>query len=183
MLTTERAAEWKKANPERAAEHAHRWYRANRGQQIERSIAWKQEHREQANASERKRYAANPEKKIKRLQDWRKANPEKNAARAHRYLALLTGNGGSFTAAEWIALKEEYSGRCAHCLLPETELSRRGRLLSPDHVLPISKGGRNEIANIQPLCHGRGGCNNRKYAKHEDWRPSFRQRMQVCYIV
>jgi hypothetical protein len=37
-------------------------------------------------------------------------------------------------------------------------------------VIPLAHQGRNTIDNIQPLCHGKDGCNNRKNVKHVDYR-------------
>ena len=37
--------------------------------------------------------------------------------------------------------------------------------LTVDHVVPISKGGSNDISNIQPLCCN---CNSKKNAKQID---------------
>lgn len=39
--------------------------------------------------------------------------------------------------------------------------------LTPDHVVPLSRGGTNYIDNIQPLC---GPCNSQKHAKTIDFR-------------
>ena len=91
----------------------------------------------------------------------------------HRKARKL-GNGGSWTAAEWSAMLKKYGHRCLACGLGETQLRCLRRKLVPDHVRALAKGGRNDIGNLQPLCHGTGGCNNRKGIKHIDYRRRVR---------
>lgn len=64
-----------------------------------------------------------------------------------------------FTQDEWIALCNRYDNKCLCC----------GSLddLTIDHVHPVSRGGRNSIDNIQPLCRS---CNSAKGTKHTDYR-------------
>jgi len=100
---------------------------------------------------------------------WGHAHPEAVSARTHRRRSRIKGNGGSWTAVEWATLKRQYGFRCVCCLKTETELKALGRKLVPDHIVPVIKGGLNHITNIQPLCHGRGGCNNRKGGKYIDY--------------
>jgi len=77
-----------------------------------------------------------------------------------RRKARLRGNGGSFTGAQFLELCAKYGNRCLGCGVVGIDLT-------VDHVLPLSKGGRNEISNIQPLCHG---CNVRKCDREIDFR-------------
>lgn len=67
------------------------------------------------------------------------------------------GNGGSHTFEEWELLKAQYNWTCPCCKKPEPEIK-----LTEDHVVAVSKGGSNNIENIQPLC---GRCNSSKQTK------------------
>lgn len=72
------------------------------------------------------------------------------------------GATGSHTVDEWEALKAQYNYTCLCCKKQEPEIA-----LSRDHVLPLTMGGSDDIANIQPLCFS---CNARKNDKHIDYR-------------
>lgn len=98
-----------------------------------------------------------------------RAYPEKLSQLKQKRRARELGNGGSFTAQEWLTLKRQYGYRCVACWKHESELGALGRKLAPDHIVPLTKGGRNDILNIQPLCHGIDGCNNHKGAKYIDF--------------
>jgi hypothetical protein len=101
---------------------------------------------------------------------WRENNLEKTKAYAktngHRRRAREKGAAGSWTVAEWIALKATLGNCYVCCHKTEQELTALGRKLVPDHIQALVTGGTNEIENLQPLCHGTGGCNNRKHAQH-----------------
>lgn len=73
--------------------------------------------------------------------------------KANRY-ARQKGATGSHTLQEWTSLKESFDNKCAFC--GET------KPLTKDHIIPLSKGGDNNISNIQPLCRN---CNSKKHTK------------------
>lgn len=56
------------------------------------------------------------------------------------------GNSGSHSLEEWNKLKEKFMKRCAACYTHDSVSP-----LTRDHIVPISKGGTDNIDNIQPF--------------------------------
>ncbi|MBD2654847.1 HNH endonuclease [Synechocystis sp. FACHB-383] len=64
---------------------------------------------------------------------------------------------------EYIFQRDNY--RCCSCGLGLGETA-----LQIDHIIPLAKGGSNDMSNLQTLCQG---CNSSKGAKFD---PRFRRR-------
>jgi hypothetical protein len=111
-----------------------------------------------------RRYAASHrEEKSKYDYEYYRSNPKRaqsqKAAERRRRVAMFNATG-NHTEEEWQALKSYYMDQCLCCGdVPEK--------LSKDHVIPISRGGSDDISNIQPLCLS---CNKSKQTKTTDYR-------------
>ncbi len=66
---------------------------------------------------------------------------------------------GRFTTKQFRILCSEFDNVCLRC--------GKSRPLVADHVIPLARGGRNDITNIQPLC---ARCNGIKSDKSTDYR-------------
>lgn len=159
-------------------ERTSQWQQKNRGRTNEIARNWRKNHpnylREYARENSEKirqhgiQYRlehGDPEKNREAVRQWRLDNPEKHIAKENRRRARKAGNGGTYTIDEWNTLLARYNNTCLCCGVKgeDTGLGK----LTPDHVIPISKGGSNDIGNIQPLCFL---CNTRKNDKTIDYR-------------
>jgi 5-methylcytosine-specific restriction endonuclease McrA len=154
---SQRNSEYQKANPEGRRERWRRYYYGSshklkqvRGRTKEKDLQY-----------QRDWYQENRGKRVAQIQAWQLKNPELvremiSAARRRRSYRLR-GAAGSHTTREWLELKHDYDYRCLMCFRKEPEIK-----LTEDHKIPISKGGTNNIDNIQPLCHS---CNSKKHTK------------------
>lgn len=107
--------------------------------------------------------AKNRERVNERARDWTRRNPQRRSATRRMWAAAnrewIASNArlrriGTATLNDWLDVLAEHEGRCAHCGTTER--------IECDHKVPISKGGRHEKGNLQPLCRR---CNAKKGAK------------------
>jgi Restriction endonuclease len=87
----------------------------------------------------------------KRIADYKKLKKHHINALNSKRRTNKYGNGGKHTAQEWLDKMTAYNNICAICKLAKP--------LTKDHIIPLSKGGTDNIDNIQPLCQT---CNSKK---------------------
>jgi len=129
-------------------------------------------HKDISRAKARERYKANPfkcskwhrehEKEHKELiRQWDATHREEKREHYRKYRARkMDAPGNGVTKEEWESILLEYENQC---IGPGPH---RGEL-AMDHVVPLSKGGADDISNVQPLCRT---CNSRKGTKMIDYR-------------
>ena len=128
---------------------------------------WAEENEDSVSASKRKYYELHRDEIIAHSKTWGEDNPEKvrqaiaNNSRKRR--AAKHASPGSFTAEEFKALCGQYGNRCLAC--GDTEA-----VLEADHIVPLTRGGTDDLGNIQPLC---GTCNWKKSVGIIDYRTGW----------
>lgn len=96
-------------------------------------------------------------RKHRRWIDGRTLNPEYVSWSKNQWHHRRRNADGKHSYGEWETLKAQYNWTCPCCKKREPKMK-----LSVDHIVPLSKGGSNNIENIQPLCRS---CNCKKNNK------------------
>lgn len=130
-------------------QYDHELHQKNKKKDNERASEWRKRNVERVQLTKR---------------HWKQTHPEKIRIENAKRRALKANAEGSYDETEWLELCAKYGNKCLRC-------GRTDRKLTPDHVIPLSKGGTNWIWNIQPLCFF---CNSGKKIRTDDYRYSHR---------
>lgn len=153
----ELSAAWRAANPERAKANRDAWLSKHPEVLTRSQRNWRINHKERVQEYTRKYRASHRDAIKKRTNQYRNRNKDKvkhwRALRKYRE----RGAPGSHSHVEWLEKCSLSSWLCFYCgtLLDQKTVTR-------DHVVPISRGGSNDIDNIVPCC---SSCNSKKKDK------------------
>jgi 5-methylcytosine-specific restriction endonuclease McrA len=141
-------SKWHKDHPGYATRYSKKWRLAN----PEKHSAYLIKNADKLRLKQAARRAANRERVDVASLAWAKANPERKRLAAQRRRARLRDASSPGVELDtWLHLCAIHDDRCAYC----DEI----KPLTIDHVVPISRGGRDEAANIVPACKP---CNSSK---------------------
>lgn len=153
----------------------HRDYaRSHKEDQKKRHLAWYNKNKEKKQ-KQNKEWARNNPKRFKEIvSEWAKNNSSKRNVSTKKWKNSVKGKiavseynrktkikrkniHGYHSAQQWADLKRNHNYMCVCCWKIEPLIK-----LTRDHIVPVSKGGTDDISNIQPLCQS---CNSRKKTK------------------
>lgn len=160
-----------RSNRERKRQYSLKYYHQNKEKRAEYSRVYRTANKEKIRVRVRAYYWENKEKERVRGIDYRRRNPEKVRAKNHRRRQTVAQAIGTFTPEETRDLFKRQKGKCYYCqcklINPDTHKGT-GEKAHLDHVVPLKRGGRNDISNLVWAC---AFCNASKGSKlvHE-WR-------------
>ena len=118
--------------------------------------------RKKENARQKAKYAADPEFRAKVAAYKRlhyAANKEQYLCNVSKRKARKLGSGGSHSDEAWRQMLALFGGKCLCC--------GKAERITKDHIIPVARGGTDDITNIQPLCIW---CNKSKFTCGRDFR-------------
>lgn len=142
------------ANRERKSALAKARYQANRQRILARVKSYFEENKTRILQYQAEYYAENTGKVKANVAAYQKANPEKHHHFQNRRRARKFENGGSHTLEQRQAKFAGFGNACVYCGTTER--------LTIDHMIPLSRGGTDDIENIVPACRS---CNSKKHDK------------------
>lgn len=164
----ERKKEYHRRNADRICAKHRTYYRRNTDRFAVYYKTYYQNNADKVKSRVTQHYREIPEQHRRRMKAYYQRHPEQFNVYSERRRARKAQTGGSYTPQEWKSLKAGYGSVCLCCGRGEPDIK-----LHADHVVPLSKGGRNDISNIQPLCRF---CNSSKGTKTIDYRPAAERR-------
>jgi len=147
------------------SEYWKQWYEKNKERRKAQSRLYYANNKHKVRVYSKKYHLLNRDKIIARVNKWQEENRERFMARikinTHKRRAVLKNCKGSYTAYEVQQKLRRQKFKCKGC---KTDIKASYHI---DHIMPLARGGENNIGNIQLLCRT---CNLSKGAKHpKEW--------------
>lgn len=144
--------EWSSVNPDKRKAQKSRNYQRHRDVKLEKLRQWYWDNREYNVKKSREWYRKNTAYAIARSTEWSRKNRDRMTQYANNRRGRIFDNGGNHTLGQWLDLIKDYDYCCAYC-------GERGVKLTRDHIMPLARGGDDNISNIVPACRP---CNSAK---------------------
>ena len=141
-----RHREWREANRDKVKAWAQTWVRPNPEARKAYEKAYREANKEKLTAVSLAWRLVNRERFDENAKAWHEANRPRVQAIWRNRRSRVRGAKGSHTGEQILDLLRKQGNRCAEC---------RKNLKAgyhADHIMPLARGGSNDIGNIQLLC-------------------------------
>jgi 5-methylcytosine-specific restriction endonuclease McrA len=157
---------WRVNNPNKYKDQNKNYYLKNKEKVAEYSRKRYLDNREYFLAKQREWVERNKEWVSKYKKNWASRNKESTRVSSQKCRARRLEAMGNdiITLEEWLRVLDFYGHRCLCCGNDEN--------ISMDHIVPLSRGGKHSIDNVQPLCKS---CNSKKSTKTTDYRKAVNE--------
>lgn len=150
-------------NPEAIKATQKQWYAEHKEERLAKQKVYAEANPEQVKATT-KRYEERPETKAKHRK-WEHEHPEKVKAKNRQRNHSKRSANGHFTEAQWQARLNFFGRQCVECGTDWDSL--RSSEQTMDHIIPLSLGGTNWPANLQPMCRSCNSAKSNKYRRRK----------------
>lgn len=133
-------------------ESTQRWAAKNKARIAATAREYQQRNRDRIREYDRLRHQRTRDRDRELHRIWRSKNPHKVLQYRHNRRGKRFRLDTVFVAELFAQLCDYYGNKCLRCGKPDVKLT-------PDHIIPLSRGGSNDLFNIQPLCFS---CNSAK---------------------
>lgn len=143
----ERRKEWGRKNKEWVLAKNYEWRTRNADKYRQAIENWRRNNPEKCRKAWRDYRERNLDYHRERVKEYQRKHPEKVREWARRRYVRKKGAEGSHTDEQFWELCLRYGWKCAYCgrkLTKET--------VTRDHIIPLSRGGSDNIENIAPSC-------------------------------
>jgi len=151
-------------NPEaRAVAYAaaKRWRENHRAEAIEATKRWEAANSDHVKKRKREWFDAHPEKRKEYHDKWKADHPERIRAfwkdNTNKRRAMKASADGSYSYPEFLSICDASGWLCVYC-----GCRLDVKTSTADHMIPLSRGGANDISNIALSCMS---CNSKKHDK------------------
>jgi 5-methylcytosine-specific restriction endonuclease McrA len=155
-ILRERSKQYRESHKEEIVERKKQWQQGESYKEYQKR--YHQENIEEIHKQQRRNYQASREDRTAKQRQYLKTEQGRMVDKAHRHKrkAQKRASKGSYTAQQLQEQFQRQRGKCYYCNV------KLGKIWHPDHVVPLARGGSNDISNIVIACPA---CNLSKHAR------------------